>query len=63
MYYINTVPSSVLAPQPCQQMINIMQLLSPNTKDSKPLQSLSAAMEEEVKSDYYFSLKSIGTKQ
>lgn len=63
MYYINTVPSSVIAPQPRKQMFNIMQLLPPDS-DSKQLQSLRADMEEEVKRDYYFSLKkSIGIKQ
>lgn len=65
MYYItNGVPSSVLPPLPCQQMTNIMRLLPPDTKDSsKHLQILRAKMEDEVKRDYYFSLKkSIGIK-
>lgn len=66
MYYINTgVPSFVLAPQPYQQMVNIMCRLPPDTEDSsKHLQIMRANMEEEVKRDYYFSLKkSIGIKQ
>nr|XP_046272657.1 dynein axonemal heavy chain 3 isoform X2 [Scatophagus argus] len=59
MYYITTgVPSSVLAPLPQQQMMNIMRLLPPDTEDSgKHLQILRANMEEEVRRDYYFSLK------
>ncbi|XP_032391909.1 dynein heavy chain 3, axonemal isoform X2 [Etheostoma spectabile] len=59
MYYItNGVPSSVLAPQPHQQMMNIMRLLPPETEDSsKHLQIMRANLEEEVKRDYDFSLK------
>ncbi|XP_034748215.1 dynein heavy chain 3, axonemal isoform X1 [Etheostoma cragini] len=59
MYYItNGVPSSVLAPQPRQQMMNIMRLLPPETEDSsKHLQIMRANLEEEVKRDYDFSLK------
>lgn len=63
MYYITTgVSSSVLAPQPHQQMMNVMCLLPPNTEDcSKDIQIMRANIEEEVKRDYYFSLKkSIG---
>lgn len=66
MYYITTgVPSSVLAPQPHQQMMNIISLLPPVTEDSSThLQIMRANMEEEIKRDYYFSLKkSIGIKQ
>lgn len=66
MYYItNGIPSSVLAPQPHQQMMNIMSLLPPETEDSsKHLQIMRANMEEEVKRDYYLSLKeNIGMKQ
>lgn len=66
MYYITTgVPSSVLAPQPLQQMMNIMRLVPPETEyNSKNIQNIRANMEEEVKRDYYFSLKkSIGIKQ
>lgn len=66
VHYINTgVPSSVLAPQPHQQMMNIMSLLPPNTEDSdKHLQIMRANLEAEVKRDYDFSLKkSIGIKQ
>lgn len=65
MYYITTgVPSSVLAPLPRQQMMNIMRLLPPDTEDSsKHLQIMRADMEEEVKRDYFSSLKkSIGIK-
>ncbi|XP_053190892.1 dynein axonemal heavy chain 3 [Scomber japonicus] len=59
LYYITTaVPTSVLAPQPCQQMMNIMSLLPSKTDDySKDIKILRAKMEEEVKRDYYFSLK------
>ncbi|KAM7384052.1 hypothetical protein PAMA_011415 [Pampus argenteus] len=59
MYYITTgVPISVLATQPPQQMMNIMSLLPPITEDcSKGIQIMRANMEEEVKRDYYFSLK------
>ncbi len=66
MYYITTgIPGSVLAPQPSQLMMNVMRLLPPETEDSnKHLQILRTNMEEEVKRDYYFSLKkSIGIKQ
>lgn len=66
LYYITTaVPTSVLAPQPCQQMMNIMCLLPSKTDDySKDIKILRAKMEEEVKRDYYFSLKkSIGITQ
>uniref|UniRef100_A0A8C4DXT9 Dynein axonemal heavy chain 3 n=1 Tax=Dicentrarchus labrax TaxID=13489 RepID=A0A8C4DXT9_DICLA len=59
MYYICTgVPSSVLAPQPDQQMMNIMCLLPPDTENSsKQLLIMRANLEEEVERDYYFSLK------
>ncbi|KAK2921231.1 hypothetical protein Q8A73_000716 [Channa argus] len=59
MYYITAgVPNSVLAPQPIQQMTNIMQLVPPDTEDSsKIIQIMRANLEEEVKRDYYFSLK------
>lgn len=65
MYYITTgVPTSVLAPLPCQQMMNILLQLPPDTEDSsKNIQIMRANMEEEVKRDYYFGLKrSIGIK-
>ncbi|KAF3833726.1 hypothetical protein F7725_024930 [Dissostichus mawsoni] len=59
MYYITTgVSSSVLAPMPRQQMMSILRLLPPETEDcSKHLQIMRANLEEEVKRDYYFSLK------
>ncbi|KAG7245081.1 hypothetical protein INR49_023647, partial [Caranx melampygus] len=59
MYYIMTgVPSSVVTPQPCQQMMNILSLLPPDTEDSsKNSHIMRANMEEEVKRDYYLSLK------
>lgn len=66
MHYVTTgVPSSVLAPQPRRQMMNVMCLLPPDTEDSsKHLQIMRANLEEEVKRDYYCSLKkSIGIKQ
>ncbi|KAF7668491.1 hypothetical protein LDENG_00010030 [Lucifuga dentata] len=59
LYYITTgVPSSVLAPQPPQQMMKIMQLLPAVTKESsKKIQNLRVELQEEVKRDYNFSLK------
>lgn len=65
MYYINNgVPSSVLAPEPCEQMINIKQLLPPNIDDRKQLRILRDDLEDEAKKDYYFTLKkSIGINQ
>uniref|UniRef100_A0A3Q3EKF3 Dynein axonemal heavy chain 3 n=1 Tax=Labrus bergylta TaxID=56723 RepID=A0A3Q3EKF3_9LABR len=59
MHYITSgVPSSVLAPQPCQQMINIIHLLPPDTEDSsKTLQNVRANLKDEVKINYYSSLK------
>lgn len=66
MYYITTgVPSSVLAPQPLQQMMSIMCLVPPDAKySSNNIQNMRANVEEEVKRDYYFSLKkSIGINQ
>lgn len=66
MHYINnSIPMSVLAPQPHQQMVNIKKLLPPEPKgNSEHFQSLCENMTEEVKRDYYFSLKkSIGKKK
>lgn len=62
MYYIDMVPTSVLAPQPPQQMMNVMRLLPPETEDTcKHLQKMRADMVEEVKGDYYVGIKkSIG---
>ncbi|XP_040928837.1 dynein axonemal heavy chain 3 isoform X2 [Betta splendens] len=59
MHYITSgVPRSVLAPQPLQQMNNIMSLVPPDTEYSlKNIQNMRANIEEEVKKDYYFSLK------
>ncbi|KAK5855256.1 hypothetical protein PBY51_005374 [Eleginops maclovinus] len=59
MYYINNgIPSTVLAPMPQHQMMSIMRLLPPETEDSsKHLRIMRANLEEEVKRDYYFSLK------
>lgn len=74
LYYITTgVPTSVLAPQPPQQMKNIMSLLPPvreaadtsvHIRDtSVHIQKMMEDLQEEVKRDYIFSLKkSIGTK-
>ncbi|XP_041823134.1 dynein heavy chain 3, axonemal [Melanotaenia boesemani] len=57
-YYINTIPSSILPDQPHQQMVNIMNLLPPDTEDNrKYFQILKENMMEEVKKDYEFSLK------
>ncbi|XP_068431186.1 dynein axonemal heavy chain 3 isoform X2 [Clinocottus analis] len=58
-YYItNGVPSAVLSPQPCQQMMNIMRLVPPETEDSSTkLKIIRANMEKEVKREYYLSLK------
>lgn len=66
MHYITAgVPSSVLAPQPLQQMMNVMHRVTPDAKYSGiNIQNMRANMEEEVKRYYYFSLKkSIGIKQ
>ena len=63
MYYIAMgVPTSMLAPQPPQQMMNVMRLLPAETEDtSKHPQLLRANMVEEVEGDYYVSIKkSIG---
>ncbi|XP_062266298.1 dynein axonemal heavy chain 3 [Platichthys flesus] len=59
VYYItNGIPSSVLAPQPEQQMMNILRLLPPDTADTcKNIQTLRADLKVEVKRDYDFSLK------
>ncbi|XP_069555861.1 dynein axonemal heavy chain 3 [Brachyistius frenatus] len=57
MYYITRVPSSVLAPQPDQQLINIMHQLPSDSEDNRRLQMLRANMEEEIKRGYYFSLR------
>ncbi|KAK9527005.1 hypothetical protein VZT92_015671 [Zoarces viviparus] len=59
IYYItNGVPSSVLEPQPPQQMMKIMRLLPPEPEDiSKHLKIMRADMEEEVKREYNLSLK------
>ncbi|CAG5890787.1 unnamed protein product [Menidia menidia] len=59
MYYIRTeVPSSVLAPQPHQQIFNILQLVPPETEDtSKQIRSLRDNLVQEVKGDYIVSLK------
>ncbi|XP_076020504.1 dynein axonemal heavy chain 3-like [Genypterus blacodes] len=57
-HYITTIPSSVLAPQPQEQMMKIKQLLPPLTgESSKELQELMVVLQEEVKRDYDFSLK------
>lgn len=68
MYYVSTgIPTSVLAPLSHHQMMNIMHLLPPEKESSEDFQimkSIRGNMEEEVKHDYYLSLKkSIGMKQ
>ncbi|XP_058475903.1 dynein axonemal heavy chain 3-like [Solea solea] len=59
LYYVTDgVPNTVVAPQPLRQRRNILRLLPPGTKDSsKKIQALRANLEEEVKRDYFFSLK------
>lgn len=59
MYYVTSgVSSNVLAPQPLQQVKNIMSLVPPDTEYSiKNIQNMRTKIEEEVKKDYYFSLK------
>ncbi|XP_071775394.2 dynein axonemal heavy chain 3 [Centroberyx gerrardi] len=58
-YYITTgVQTSMLAPEPPQQMENITRLLPPLTEDSsRHTQNLRESLQEEVKRDYDFSLK------
>lgn len=69
MYYISTgIPTSVLAPLSHHQMMNIMHLLPPEKECSEDFQKIMKStrgnLEEEVKRDYYLSLKkSIGMKQ
>lgn len=68
MYYISTgIPTSVLAPLSHHQMMNIMHLLPPEKESSEDFQimkNIRGNLEEEVKRDYYLSLKkSIGMKQ
>ena len=55
----------MLAPQPLQQISNIVGLLPPVAEDgSDNLQGLRDTLLDEVKADYDFSLKkSIGTEQ
>ncbi|XP_047461369.1 dynein axonemal heavy chain 3 [Mugil cephalus] len=58
MYYINNgIPSSVLAPEPSQQMINIKKLLPPDTDDRKQLRILRDDLEEEAKKVYHVTIK------
>ncbi|XP_036001755.1 dynein heavy chain 3, axonemal-like [Fundulus heteroclitus] len=62
-HYINTsVPIHMLAPYSHQQMVNIMSRLPPEREGaSKHLRTLRDDLTEEVKRDYYSSLrKSIG---
>ncbi|MEQ2235692.1 hypothetical protein ILYODFUR_004863 [Ilyodon furcidens] len=58
-YYINTsVPFHMLAPYTHPQMANIMSLQTPEPEeDRKHLQTLRDDLTEEVKRDYYFSLR------
>lgn len=63
-YITDGVPSSVLAPQPHQQMMKVMHLLPSNTGDMKDIPMVMANLEGEIKKDYELSLKkSIGIKQ
>nr|XP_019946415.1 PREDICTED: dynein heavy chain 3, axonemal [Paralichthys olivaceus] len=59
MYYItNGVASSVLAPQPEQQMMKFLRALPPDTKDtSKNIRTLRSNLIEEIKTVYDFGLK------
>nr|XP_043909238.1 dynein axonemal heavy chain 3-like [Solea senegalensis] len=59
MYHITTgVPNSVVAPQPPEQMQDILHRLSPFNKDSSDnIQTLRDSLKKEVKEVYYFSLK------
>lgn len=65
MYYITSgVSSSVLAPLPRHQMMNIMHLAPPGTENSSEHLQIMSAIEAEVERDYYSSLKkSIGIRQ
>lgn len=64
MYEItNGVPDSVVAPQPRQQILDIIRLLPPESPD-RNIQMLRANLNEEIRQDYYFSIKrSIGIYQ
>nr|XP_040045455.1 dynein heavy chain 3, axonemal-like isoform X2 [Gasterosteus aculeatus aculeatus] len=57
-YYItNGVPSSLLAAQPLQQMMNIMRQLPPETEDSNIHDKIMREnIQEEVKREYCFTL-------
>ncbi|XP_046888652.1 dynein axonemal heavy chain 3 [Hypomesus transpacificus] len=59
LYYISSgVQSSMLAPQPPQQMKNIVGKLPPVTEDnSRDMQRLRASLLDEVNTDYDFSLR------
>lgn len=66
MHYIsNEIPTSALPLQPAQQIVNIMCLLPPDPGDNnKHIQLLKDKLIEEVKQDYYFSLKkNVGNKE
>ncbi|KAJ0065368.1 hypothetical protein NL108_007569, partial [Boleophthalmus pectinirostris] len=59
-YYINSVPCSVLPPEPDHQTHNILSLLPPpgvEEKNNPKVQLLRASLEEEVKQNYIFALK------
>ncbi|KAK0140700.1 Dynein heavy chain 3, axonemal [Merluccius polli] len=64
-YVTHGIPTRMLAPQPLQQISNIVGLLPPVAEDgSDNLQGLRDTLLEEVKADYDFSLKkSIGMGQ
>ncbi|KAG7500858.1 dynein heavy chain 3, axonemal [Solea senegalensis] len=59
MYYVTTgIPDSAVVPQPYRQKMNIWRQLPPDSEDSsKYIQTVRANLEEEVKKDYYCSIK------
>jgi len=66
LYYVTRgVSICMLAPQPPQQIGNIVALLPPVAEDGgEDTQGLRDALVEEVKAEYHVSLKkSIGTEQ
>lgn len=65
LHYISDIPNEVVAPQPPEQMMKIMQLLPASIdKSSKEVQNLMMKLQEDIQRDYAFSLKkSIGTRR
>ncbi|KAK7898572.1 hypothetical protein WMY93_019425 [Mugilogobius chulae] len=56
-YYINSIPSAVLPPEPAHQTDNILSLLPTFRAYNRKVQLLRESLEEEVKKHYIFNLK------